>query len=209
MTTLSTTGHPTWLVNAPTINLDALTDRQRAGTSCAGTASPRCPIGGLGACECCAGMQGVPTVGVSLTSYPTCGISVGAHQLHAAYSTGSAFLGDARRAVTVCLHRWRLEGAADAAALVVSELLGNAVRHGCQYPTDTATLLLTAVPGRWLLIEVHDPSPATPALITAGPESECGRGLALVDALSSGWGWTNASDGGKYVWSTLDAGAAA
>ncbi len=145
----------------------------------------------------------------SPTSSPRCGIPVGAHQLHAAYATGSSFLGDARRAVTVCLHRWRLEDAAYAATLVVSELLGNAVQHGCQYPTDTATLLLTALPERQLLIEVHDPSPASPSLITAGPESEHGRGLALVDAMSSKWGWTNAPDGGKYVWSTMDARAAA
>ncbi len=53
------------LVDAPTINLDALTDRQRAGTSCAwcaGTASPWYPVGTLRACECCAGMYGVPAV---------------------------------------------------------------------------------------------------------------------------------------------------
>ncbi|MFF7400675.1 ATP-binding protein [Streptomyces murinus] len=120
-----------------------------------------------------------------------------------------ALLGNVRRTAVAFLTCWHLDALIDTTELIVSELLGNAVRHGCQYPTDTATLLLTAVPGRWLLIEVHDPSPATPALITAGPESECGRGLALVDAVSSGWGWTSAPDGGKYVWSTLDAGAAA
>ncbi|MER5227697.1 hypothetical protein [Streptomyces flaveus] len=66
MTTRSTTPHLPGLVDAPTINLDALTDRQRAGTSCvwcAGTASPWYPVGGLRACECCAGMYGVPAVG--------------------------------------------------------------------------------------------------------------------------------------------------
>jgi hypothetical protein len=66
MTTRSTTGHLPPLVDAPTINLDALTDRQRAGTSCAwcaGTASPRYPVGGLHACQCCAAMYGVPAKG--------------------------------------------------------------------------------------------------------------------------------------------------
>ena len=64
--TMRTTPRLPGLVNAPTINLDALTDRQRAGTSCvwcAGTASPRYPVGGLFACDCCAGMYGVQAVG--------------------------------------------------------------------------------------------------------------------------------------------------
>ncbi|MEU0603943.1 hypothetical protein ABZ484_37850 [Streptomyces sp. NPDC006393] len=66
MTTRSTTPHLPELVDAPTIDLDVLTDRQRAGTSyawCAGTASPRYPVGGLRACECCASMYGVQPVG--------------------------------------------------------------------------------------------------------------------------------------------------
>ncbi|MFI1839441.1 hypothetical protein [Streptomyces olivaceoviridis] len=65
MTTRSTTPHLPGLVDAPTINLDTLTDRQHAGTSCpwcAGTASPQYPVGGLRACECCAAMYGVQPV---------------------------------------------------------------------------------------------------------------------------------------------------
>ncbi|MFI9047279.1 hypothetical protein [Streptomyces sp. NPDC053427] len=51
--------------DAPVINVDRLTDRQHAGRSCcwcAGTASPRYPVGDLRACDCCAGMYGVPAV---------------------------------------------------------------------------------------------------------------------------------------------------
>lgn len=64
MTTRSTTPHPMppGLVDAPAINRDRLTDRQRAGTSCAwcaGTASPRYPVADLFACEPCAAMYGV------------------------------------------------------------------------------------------------------------------------------------------------------
>ncbi|MGW2651692.1 hypothetical protein ACWC2T_44205 [Streptomyces sp. NPDC001393] len=66
MTTRSTNSHPMpGLVDAPTIDRDRLTDRQRAGTSCvwcAGTASPRYPVGDLFACEPCAAMYGVPAV---------------------------------------------------------------------------------------------------------------------------------------------------
>jgi hypothetical protein len=53
------------LVDAPTIDRDRLTDRQRAGTSCAwcaGTPSPRYLVGDLFACEHCAAMYGVPPV---------------------------------------------------------------------------------------------------------------------------------------------------
>jgi hypothetical protein len=51
------------LVDAPVIDRDRLTNRQKAGESCAwcaGTASPRFPVGDLRACECCAGLYGVP-----------------------------------------------------------------------------------------------------------------------------------------------------
>ncbi|MEV5879431.1 hypothetical protein AB0L75_35470 [Streptomyces sp. NPDC052101] len=65
MTTRTTPYPLPGLVDAPTIDRDRLTDRQRAGTSCAwcaGTASPRYPVGDLCACPCCAGLYGVPAV---------------------------------------------------------------------------------------------------------------------------------------------------
>ncbi|MEU1409841.1 hypothetical protein ABZ471_48000 [Streptomyces sp. NPDC005728] len=61
----STTPTLPGLVDAPTIDRDRLTDRQRAGMSCAwcaGTASDRYPVGDLRACSCCAGLYGVPEV---------------------------------------------------------------------------------------------------------------------------------------------------
>ncbi|MYU06016.1 ATP-binding protein [Streptomyces sp. SID8366] len=120
--------------------------------------------------------------------------------LQVACAAQPALLGDVRRTVVACLTCWQLDALIDATELIVSELLGNAARHGCQSSADTVTLFLRAVPGRRVLIGVHDPSPAAPALTMAGPESEGGRGLALVDAVSSNWGWTSAPDGGKYVW---------
>ena len=53
-------------------------------------------------------------------------------------------------------------------------------------------------------IEVTDLSPVVPKLRQAGPDEECGRGLAIVDALADDWG-TRVDDDGKTVWFTIDA----
>jgi hypothetical protein len=73
---------------------------------------------------------------------------------------------------------------------------------------------------RRLLIEVWDPDPSPPVLTLPGVDAEAGRGLLMVDALSTDWGfyWC-ASDprppgsrsavrkwppaAGKVVWCTL------
>ncbi len=79
--------------------------------------------------------------------------------------------------------------------LVLDELVSNAVRHG--KPPQRVRLLRQ--PGR-LRIEVDD-SGTTPA--TPRPPSETGgRGLALIDACSTGWGQEHREDG-KTVWAEL------
>jgi hypothetical protein len=50
-----------------------------------------------------------------------------------------------------------------------------------------------------LRVEVHDENATLPARRQATPMDEGGRGIALVDALSSGWGAETTSDG-KTVW---------
>ena len=52
---------------------------------------------------------------------------------------------------------------------------------------------------RGLRVEVHDGNPALPAKRQATPMDEGGRGIALVEALSSGWGAESTEDG-KRVW---------
>lgn len=54
-------------------------------------------------------------------------------------------------------------------------------------------------------IEVWDTAPGEPCLQPPGYERESGRGLFLVDQLTShNWGWRRVG-ANKYVWATLDA----
>ena len=59
--------------------------------------------------------------------------------------------------------------------------------------------------GTRIVIEVHDQAAGDPVLIDASADSERGRGLAMVHALTGGrWGW-HAAQGrpGKCVWAVL------
>ncbi len=94
------------------------------------------------------------------------------------------------------------EEAQEAAVLLVSELVTNALLHG----TPPVTLLARRT-RRGARVEVHDADPTRhPTLRPAQTELAAGRGLRLVDALASRWGWSPSSHG-KGVWFEVDAGA--
>ena len=78
----------------------------------------------------------------------------------------------------------------DNAALLVSELFGNSVRHSDSgLPGETVTVAVTAG-GDVVRVEVTDRSGlGVPELRPAGSEGEGGRGLVLVAALAERWGW--------------------
>jgi len=89
----------------------------------------------------------------------------------------------------------------DDTLLLTSELVTNAIRHG----EGDVTVRLWPGPDV-VRLEVSDTSSQLPAPRHAGTEAEAGRGLALVDALSSRWGATpRRSPAGKTVWFELDA----
>lgn len=125
--------------------------------------------------------------------------------------------GCARMFVNHTLRSWLLEDLLDNAELIVSELVTNAVQAtGITDPNPTYTdlegLALLAVQlrvaGAALFIEVWDndsDKPATPPPADKDPD-ECGRGLAIVQALSKTYGATTLAKGGKIVWAELDAG---
>jgi hypothetical protein len=56
-----------------------------------------------------------------------------------------------------------------------------------------------------LRIRAWDPDPTPPPRDQPlpGDDAESGRGLFIVNALSSRWGWHPAPNGGKFVWSAL------
>lgn len=109
----------------------------------------------------------------------------------------------ARAAAVRVLRRWRLNSdAVDTAELIVSELTANATKASTA--DDIVALRLTASDGS-LLIEVWDNTPTPPVLRNQSPDGEDGRGLFLVDALSSRWSWHRAKSGGKVVWAAIPA----
>ncbi|MFH9663278.1 ATP-binding protein [Streptomyces sp. NPDC017248] len=84
-------------------------------------------------------------------------------------------------------------------SLCVSELATNALVHGV--PAGRGFLLRLRYDGHLVRAEVHDSGPGTPraAEEPGGPESEGGRGLLLVAALSDKWGVGERAPG-KIVW---------
>ncbi|MFI7299182.1 ATP-binding protein [Streptomyces sp. NPDC050121] len=106
----------------------------------------------------------------------------------------------ARGAVRSQLHDWGLDSLGDLAALLVSELVTNALRHA----TGPIGLRLVRPAGLEgvLLVEVSDPLPDPPRERVARLDDESGRGLQLVASSSRRWG-TRPGDAGKTVWFEL------
>ncbi|GGS08845.1 ATP-binding protein [Streptomyces parvus] len=102
------------------------------------------------------------------------------------------------RRLTSCvvLRQWALSPqTAEYAVLLVSELVGNAVRH-----TGARVFGLRMVRRRgWIRIEVRDPSRGLPCLMPVREMDVSGRGLFLVDKLSDRWG-VDLLPRGKTTW---------
>lgn len=85
----------------------------------------------------------------------------------------------------------------DAAALLTSELVTNALLH------STGPLTLTVRQEDLIVrVEVADAGSSPPSVKPYGPESATGRGLRMLGALAESWGW-QPSDSGKVVWFEL------
>ena len=114
----------------------------------------------------------------------------------------------ARRLAAEQLHRWGWPYDSEpnrTTSLLVAELATNAVRHGRVRGRDfrLRLTLYSADPG--LRIEVTDPRPdrrpPAPGILPApSPDLDSGRGLLLVEALSTHWGTTCGDPYTKTVW---------
>ncbi|MEV0016725.1 ATP-binding protein [Streptomyces tendae] len=104
-----------------------------------------------------------------------------------------------RRIVHRALEDWALEDLTYAAELVVTELIANAVQHA-----RFACLRVTVrhLEPRLVRVAVTDRSHAEPVLRPHMAYAEEGRGLALVDALTVGWGH-DPLPWGKRVWADV------
>lgn len=125
------------------------------------------------------------------------------------YMATPATVGEARRETVQALKDWGLLALIDAAELLVSELVTNSVKVTSSMPSPRTDLLgpqrimlQLRLDGPRLLILVWDRHPNPPVLQEAGLEAERGRGLHLVDTLSSDWGYYPGGNG-KVVWCAL------
>ena len=88
---------------------------------------------------------------------------------------------------------------ADDAALLVTELASNALRHG----GPGVDLWVRPVEGGGLRVEMVDGRASSlPVVRSPGPDAEGGRGLLIVSALARSWG-TEPLSAGKCVWFEL------
>lgn len=106
---------------------------------------------------------------------------------------GPIAAGQAREYVRAQLSDWHLDDMVATTEVLVSELVGNSVRHA-QGPIG-----LRLLQGRALTCEVSDHSLTTPRVRRARDTDEGGRGLQLVAALSQRWGTRYTADG-KRIW---------
>ena len=125
-------------------------------------------------------------------------------------------VGTARDFCLSTMRRWGVTDRQDDVAVVVSELLTNALRHAVPQtgpPPGTPfgptggpgrsrwpVRLGLVQPGQFVLCAVADPSPRPPQPKQPDYLAESGRGLHVIDALSDRWGSTVPTDAGKVVW---------
>lgn len=103
----------------------------------------------------------------------------------------------ARRFVTTAVQQLGQEALSDFAELLVSELVTNAVLHA-----RTSITLQVHRTSSGVRVEVIDASPRSPRPRDYSDQATTGRGLALVESLSSSWGMEPHGNG-KTVWFEL------
>lgn len=149
---------------------------------------------------------------LALSNPPDWGLALGvsaagfaAKSLRAEEASGMRVRGFAR----TVMGQWGVVSGKEEAVTVAWELAANAIQHALR--ADTRADL----PGRaWLSLvrrekavvcAVTDSSPAPPVPGAHDPMNSQGRGLYLVNRLSSHWGWSRSPSGAKTVWARVPA----
>ncbi|MFE0523773.1 SpoIIE family protein phosphatase [Streptomyces sp. NPDC058954] len=101
--------------------------------------------------------------------------------------------GLARRHIREQLAAWDLDALVPTTELLVSELVGNVVRHA------RGPVRLRLLYGAELICEVYDGSQTMPRIRRATETDEGGRGLQLIAALTGRWG-ARYTPTGKCIW---------
>jgi anti-sigma regulatory factor (Ser/Thr protein kinase) len=107
----------------------------------------------------------------------------------------------ARRLLDGALAEWGLGHLADAADLIVSELVTNAFAHGTE-PAFLNIYTDREADAGLLFVEVEDAGELMPVEREADRDAVGGRGLQIVAALADDWGYEPVGHG-KRVWASL------
>lgn len=121
--------------------------------------------------------------------------------LHADFAIDAGdFSGPARARVflRMTLQAWDAMAVADAALLLTTEIVTNALRHG-----DGHVALTIRRTGPRIRVEVSDGDLRQPKLVDAASTDTGGRGMHIVATLAQAWG-TRPQGAGKTVWFDLD-----
>ena len=106
---------------------------------------------------------------------------------------------------------WGVPSLIDSTELLASEIITNAVHIAREMDLPAVRLWLLCDRVR-VMVLAWDPSPLPPLPVTPDEDTENGRGLLLVDAISERWGWyfpvghgfANVQDQrGKVVWAVV------
>ena len=116
-------------------------------------------------------------------------------------ATGPAAPAEARRRVRDAIRSWQVPVDLDAALLLTSELVTNAIRREAGQGAQAVMLAIVSSRGR-LRVDVHDTSRSLPAVAEVPADAETGRGLLLVETLSDEWGFYR-TPAGKAVYFTI------
>jgi anti-sigma regulatory factor (Ser/Thr protein kinase) len=115
----------------------------------------------------------------------------------------------ARYFTLATMRRWGTAHSSQDIAIVVSEMVTNALQHALPGPGDAGprgpVRLGLLQQGPWVLCAVADPGTAVPVPRTPGFLAEAGRGLQMICAFSDLWGCTTPGDAGKVVWAMFTA----
>ena len=104
------------------------------------------------------------------------------------------------------LREWQLTELAGSAELLISELMTNAITADQATGVGSPVRLWLPADSARLLILVQDDSRHPPVRTAPTTDAERGRGLVLVDAISSRWDWYVPQPGGsgKVTWALLE-----
>jgi two-component sensor histidine kinase len=111
----------------------------------------------------------------------------------------AAQLGSLRAQLRYLASRWALpEECTERILMIVNELVSNAIDHArttCDITVQNTRSLVRVL--------AADDSPSPPRIPPLDVNAARGRGLQMVEALASRWGWTRRRRG-KTVWAAVD-----